>query len=151
MSKPVINPIIEANFPKLVDPSKIMGEFKMPDFNMNALMDMQHKNIEVITAINQAVFENLQSFVQRQAELMRQGFEETTSLMNAFMSAPSVQEKVICQAEASKKMTEQCMANARDTAETFAKCNSQAMETISNRMNDNLVELCGLTKTNLAA
>ena len=71
MPKPATNPVIEANFPKLVDASKIMAEFKMPGFDMNALMDMQRKNIEAITAINQATFEGMQSFAHRQTELMR--------------------------------------------------------------------------------
>jgi len=151
MSNPATNPIFEADFSKLMNPSKIMGEFKMPGFDVNALMDMQRKNVEMITSVNQAAVENWQSFVQRQVELMQRVFEETSSMVNSMMSAATPQEKAVCQAETSKKLTEQCMANVRDTAENFAKCNSQAMETVSNRMSDNLVELRGLTKTNLAA
>ena len=133
MSKPATSPIFEADFSKLMNPSKIMGEFKMPGFDMNALMNMQRKNIEAITAINQAAFEGMQSFAQRQTELIRQGIEETTNLLNTFMSAQTPQEKVVCQVEASKVVVEKCMANARDAAETLAKCSSQAMETVSNR------------------
>jgi phasin family protein len=128
-----------------------MGEFKMPGFDMTALMEMQRKNIETITTINQTIFGNLQSFVQRQAELMRQGFEETSNLMNAMMSSPTTQDKVIRQAEASKNVVEKCMANARDASETLDKCNSHTMETISNRMNEGMGELRSLIKTDIAA
>jgi phasin family protein len=151
MSKPATSPIFEADFSKLMNPSKIMGEFKVPGFDMNVLMDVQRKNIEMIATINQAVVENLQSFAQRQVELMQHVFEETSSMMNTMISATTPQEKVVCQAEATKKFAEQCMTNVRDTAEAIVKCNSQTMETVSNRMSDNLVELRGLAKTNLAA
>jgi phasin family protein len=151
MSKPAINPVSDVDFSKWMDPSKIMGEFKMPGFDMTALMEMQRKNIETITTINQTIFGNLQSFVQRQAELMRQGFEETSNLMNAMMSSPTTQDKVIRQAEASKNVVEKCMANARDASETLDKCNSHTMETISNRMNEGMGELRSLIKTDIAA
>jgi len=151
MSKSAPSPVIEANFTKFADPSKIMAAFKMPNFDMNALMEMQRKNIEAITAVNQVIFENMQSFAQRQAELMRKGCEEATGLMNAVMSAPTTQEKVACQAEASKNVVEKCMANAHDAAETFAKCSNQAMDTVSNRMGESLKEFRGLIKTDRAA
>ena len=151
MLKAATNPFFEVNFPKLMDVSKVMTEFKAPNVNMQALMDMQRKNMEALATINQATIANLQSFVQRQAEMMRQGFEETTHLMTTIMAAQTPQEKVICQAEASKKMAEECMTNIRDLTDSFSKCSSQAMETISNRMTDSVKELQGLMKTGVAA
>ena len=151
MSKPATNPFSEADFSKFMDASKIMGEFKMPGFDMTALMEMQRKNVEMITTINQAIVENLQAFAHRHAEFMQQGFEEATNLMNAVMSASSPQEKVIRQAEASKDVVDKCIANARDATETLAKCNSQTMETISNRMTDGVKDLQGLMKASVAA
>ena len=151
MPKSAIDSVFKADFPKLVDASKMMETFKMPNFDINALMEMQRKNIEALTAVNQAGFENLQSFAGRQVELMRQGIEEAAGLMTAVMAAPTTQEKVMHHAEASKIMTEKCMAHARDAAETLAKCNNQAMETVSNRMNEGIGELHSLIKTDRAA
>ncbi len=153
MSKPASNPFFEADFSKLMDVSKMMdmskmmGEFKMPAFNFEALMNAQRKNIEALTAVNQAAFESIQSLARRQAELVRQGLEETTGMMNAMMSSPSPEDKVLRQAEASKAAVEKCMANARDITETLTKCNAQAMETVSNRLNEGLEELRDIIKT----
>ena len=55
------------------------------------------------------------------------------------------------QAEASKAAIDKCLANVRDIAETVAKCNTQALDTVSNRMNEGLDELRGIIKTNRAA
>jgi phasin family protein len=151
MTKPTTSPVFEADISKLMDPSKVMAGFKVPGLDTNALMQIQRKNIEAMTAVSQAVLENLQSFAQRQAELMRLGFEETTSLIKAVMLAPTMQEKIACQAEASKAAVAKCMATGHDAAETLAKCNSHAMETVSNRMNEGMEELRDLIKTNVAA
>ncbi len=147
MSKPTTNPFFEADFSKMMDMSKMMGEFKMPQFNFEALMNAQRKNIEAMTAVNQAAFESIQAIARRQAELVRQGIEETTQTMNAVMSSSSPEEKVIRQAEASKAAVDKCIANAREIADTVAKCNTQAMETVSARMSEGLEELRDIIKT----
>jgi len=87
MFKSVTNPFFETNFSKLMDESKLMGGFKMPNFDMAAMMDMQRKNVEMLTALNQTALENLQTFTQNQMDLMRQGFEKTTSLLSGALSS----------------------------------------------------------------
>ncbi len=66
------------------------------------------------------------------------------------MACPSTEEKVIKQAEASKAAMEKCIANVRDIAETISKCNGQAIETVSLRMNEGLDELRGIIKNRAA-
>lgn len=151
MSKPAANPFFEADFSKLMDATKLFGEFKLPGFNFEALATAQRKNIEAITAVNQAAFESLQAIARRQAELVRQGLEESTSLLNAVMSSPTPEDKVIRQAEASKAAVDKYIANARDIGETISKYNNQAMETVSNRLNEGLEELRDIIKTTRAA
>ena len=152
MSKPSANPFFEVDFSKFMDMSKMMSELKMPSINFEAMMTAQRKNIEACTALNQAAFESMQALMRRQTELARQGFEEMASMMNAIMACPSPEEKVIRHAEISKAAVDKCMANAREIAETLAKCNHQAMETVSTRMNEGLEELKSIIKpTQVAA
>jgi len=151
MSKPANNPFFEADFSKFMDVSKFLGDFKVPGFNYEALLSAQRKNIEAFTSVNQAAIESFQSIARRQAELLRQGLEESTSLLNAVMSSPTPEEKVIRQAEASKAAVDKYLANARDIGETISKYNYQAMETVSTRLNEGLEELRDIIKTNKAA
>jgi phasin family protein len=156
MSKPATNPFFEADFSKFMDMSKmgdlskLMGDFKMPAPNYEAMMATQKRNIEAFTALGQAAFESMQALARRQAELVREGIQEATSTMNAVISSPSPEEKVIRQAEASKVAVEKCLANARDITETLTKCNYQAMETVSSRLSEGLEELRGMIKTRAA-
>jgi len=152
MSKPFTNPFFEADISKLFDFSKITGgEFRMPQFNMEAAATLQRKNMEAYTALNQAMFESFQALCRRQADVARQMMEETTQTVQAIVASPSPEEKVMKQAEASKMAMEKCLANMRDIAETISKCNTQALETVSTRMNEGMDELRGIIKTGRAA
>ena len=146
MSKPASNPFFEMDFSKFADFAKMASEFKSP-FNMEPLMALQRRNIEAFTALNQAAYENMQSLARRQVEMMRQNIEDASCLMNAMMASPaSPEEKMMRQAEAAKAAMEKGMANARDVAETFSKCNAQAMELVANRLSEGLEELRGIMK-----
>jgi phasin family protein len=145
MSKPAANPFFEVDFSKFADFSRLASEFKSP-MSFEPMLAAQRRNIEAFTAVNQAAFESMQSLIRRQADLMRQGMEDAASLMSAMMSCPTPQEKVMRHAEASKMAMEKYLANARDVAETLSKCNSQAMEAVSNRLNEGLEELRGMMK-----
>jgi phasin family protein len=151
MSKPFTNPFFEADMSKLFDMSKMTGEFRMPQFDMEAAATLQRKNMEAYTALSQAVFESFQALCRRQADMCRQGMEEMSQTVNAIVSCPTPEEKVMKQAEAGKMAMEKCLANVRDIAETIAKCNTQALETVSTRMNDNIDELRGIIKGGRAA
>jgi phasin family protein len=146
MSKPDANPFFQADFSKFPDLSKLMGDYRLPAPNVEALMSAQRRNIEAFTALSQSAFESFQALARRQAELVRDGIQEATNLVNTVMSAPSPEEKVIRQAEASKAAVEKCIANARDITDTLTKCNQQAMETVSTRLNEGIEELRGIIK-----
>ena len=147
MSKPAANPFFEIDFSKFSDFSKMAAEFKAP-FNLEPIFAAQRRNIEAFTAVNQAAYESMQSLARRQAEMVRQTVEDATSLVSTLVSSPaSPEEKMMRQAEASKAAVEKCIANARDVAETFSKCNTQAMEVVSNRLSEGLEELRGMMKS----
>jgi phasin family protein len=151
MSRPAANGFFEADFSKYMDMSKMMGEFKMPSMNMEAVMTSHRKNLEACAAVAQAACETMQALARRQGEWMRQCSEECTSMMNAIMAAETPEEKVIRHAEISKAAMDKCMANCREIAETVARTNCQAMEAVSNRMSEGLDEFRDLVRNGKAA
>ena len=157
MSKPFTNPFFEADMSKFFDMSKMMDmskmgtDMRMPSFDMEPMLTLCRKNMEATTSLCQSAMESWQSLCRRQADMCRQMMEETTQSMNTIASCPTPEEKVIKQAEVSKMAMEKCIANVRDISETIAKCNTQAMETVSARMNESLDELRGIIKSGRAA
>lgn len=146
MPQSPINPFFETNFSKYADFSKALGDFKVPTFSYEAFSATMRKNLETVASINQATFETMQSLTRQQAEVVRQGLEEAAALMNSIMSCPTPEEKVVKQAEVSKAAIDKCITNAREIADTISKCNSKALETVSNRMNESIEELRGIMK-----
>lgn len=136
---------------KLMDASKAFGEFKMPFANMESIAASQRKNVEALTAANQALFESIQSFARRQTELARQSFESASSTAQAVISAPTPQEKVAKQAEATKETLERSLANVKELTELMAKNQYQAIEMVSNCVSQSLSDLQNLVKVSSAA
>jgi phasin family protein len=151
MSKPAANGFFEADFSKYMDMSKMMGEFKMPSVNMDAVMTSHRKNVEACASMAQAMCETMQAVARRQAEWIRQYCEECSSMMNAVMAAETPEEKVIRHAEISKAAVDKCLAQAREIADTVGRANSQAMEAVSHRMSEGLDEFRDLLRNGKAA
>ncbi len=169
MSKPFSNPFFETDISKMFDPSsydvskmfdasnyskyfdtsKVFGDYKipnMPSFDTEAFLSLQRKNVEAITAVSQASYESIQALWRRQADSYRQIVEEWVQANQSIWSCPTAEAKAMKQAETSKSTMDKYISNIRDASETYAKCNTQAMETVGARLNESLNELCGLVK-----
>ncbi len=152
MSMPFTNPFYEADMSKMFDMSKMtdmtkmLGDFRMPQLDIEAAFALQRKNMEAFTAVSQAAYENMQALWHRQTETIRQMMEELTQTFQAMTSAPNPEDKALKHAEASKAAMDRYIATLRDTTDTFAKCNNQTLETVSARMNESLNEMYSMVK-----
>lgn len=126
---------------KFMDLSKVMAEYKMPGVDMESVLSTQRKNIEALTAANQLAVEGMQAVLRRQAEILRQTMEESSSMVSEFMAAGTPEDKISKQADIVKAAFEKALANMKEMAEMVAKSNSEAAEVLSNRMKENLEEV----------
>ena len=143
------NPFANVDFGKFdfskFDMSKMLGDVKIPGFDMQAVMDAQRKNIEALTAANQAAVQGMQAVAQRQAEILSQAMNEVSSIAQQLAgSASNPQEMTTKQAELARKAFEQALANMRELAEMVSKSNTEAFAIINKRVTESLQELKGL-------
>ena len=136
---------------KMMDVSKMLGDFKMPNMNIDAVMAAHRKNIEALTSANQLAFENLQTFARRQAELVRQHFETTASIVQGVMGAQTADEKITKQTEATKAALERNLMNLRELTDMMTKNQYPALEVVSKRMTEGLDEIQTLIKSSIPA
>ncbi|RJF84997.1 phasin family protein [Azospirillum cavernae] len=129
------NPFLE------FDPSKFMGDFKLPGVDVEAILSSQRKNIEALTAANQLAAEGFQAVLRRQAEIVRSSVEEASSFVNDVLSASTPEAKAAKQAELVKAAFEKALANARELAELVTKSNTEAADVLSKRVSESLEEL----------
>ena len=117
-----------------------------PFIDMEALISIQRKNVEVLSAFSQSYYDALQALWRRQLDSYRQMMEDNSQMFRAIMSSPTPEERAKKQAELSKVAMEKYMNNLRDASETFSRFNSQAVETVGQRVNESLNEVYGVVK-----
>ena len=137
------NPFANVDFSKFdmskFDVTKMMGDMKIPGFDMQAIMDAQRKNIEA-----QAAVQGMQAVAQRQAEILSQAMNEVSTIAQQLSSAGNPQEMSAKQAEVARKAFEQALANMRELAEMVNKSNTDAFAIINKRVTESLQELKSL-------
>src|SRR3546814_11077957 len=82
------NPFLE------MDVQKLMGEFKLPNVDVDAVVAAQKKNIEALTSANQLAVEGMQAIATRQAQILRQTVEEMQKNVKSLMEKDDPKEKV---------------------------------------------------------
>ncbi|MCW2243764.1 phasin family protein [Azospirillum canadense] len=129
------NPFLE------FDVSKVLGDFKVPGLDVDAILASQRKNIEAVTAANQLAIEGLQAVLRRQAEIVRASVEEAGSYVNQVAAAGTPEEKAAKQAELVKVAFEKALSNIKELAELVAKSNTEAADVLSKRVSESLDEV----------
>ena len=130
---------------------KLMGEWRMPSFDLEAVAAVQRKNIEALTQANQLALEGTQAWMRRNLELARQTMEDMQAMMSD-MTKPNgtMEERLARQAEYSKKAIEKGLANIRDLTELATKTNSDAMSVLSKRVSEGFEEVRDLAQQKAA-
>lgn len=149
MANNPFNPFANVDFSKFdfskFDITKMLGDVKIPGFDMQGMMDAQRKNIEALTAANQTAVQGMQAVAQRQAEILSQAMSEISTVAQQLSgSASNPQELTAKQTELARKAFEQALANARELAELVSKSNTEAFAIINKRVTESLQELKGL-------
>ena len=130
---------------------KLMGEWRMPSFDLEAVAACQRRNIEALTQANQLALEGTQAWMRRNLELARQTMEDMQAMMSD-MTKPNgtMEERLARQAEYSKKAIEKGLANIRDLTELATKTNSDAMSVLSKRVSEGFEEVRDLAQQKAA-
>lgn len=122
------------------DPTKMMNDLKLPGVDMQALAASQRKNLEALTAANQAALQGMQAVAKRQAEIFKQTMDQAGQAMRDMMGAGAPEDKAARQAEIAKAAFQTALGNMRELAEMVAKAQTDANEVITRRVTDSIDE-----------
>ena len=126
--------------------TKLAGDFKIPTVDVNALMDVQRKNVEALTAANKAAAEGVKLLASRQAELLKKSLEEANGAVEQLTKTKTPQEAAVAQTELMKKAFETTLVNMREIADMVTKSNTEAAEAINVRVLAGLEEVKKLSE-----
>jgi len=137
----------QANGDPFSELRRMIGEWKMPNLDLDALAQAQRKNMEAFTQANQMAVAGTQNWMRRNLELARQSMDDMSAMFEALTKPTgTMEERLARQTELSKKALEKGLANFRDLAELVTKANTEAFGVLSKRMSESLVEARDLTQ-----
>ncbi len=119
-------------FAQIMDFSKYMPNMaSVPGFDLEALMQANRRNTELFTQAGQRAMQNMQAIMQRQQEMVREGWQETASLAAQVMAGGTPEEKIAKQTEVTKASIEKAVSNSRELTEMLTKSNIETAEALT--------------------
>ena len=110
-------------------------------FDVDALLDIQRKNIQALSEIQKLVCESVQAVTQRQAELISQTVKESSSLINELMAEGTPAEKTALHADRAKHSYEKLVADLHLLTSMIGESGEEASNIINSRVVSSLTEL----------
>lgn len=130
------------------DPAKVMEQFskftgptELPSIDVKAVTDSQRKTFEALIAAQRQVFDGLQAFARRQAEIARDDFKEANTAIEAIVKAGTPRDAAIKQVEFAQVAYKRFTDHGRELAEIAQKSNAEAVELINARVAEQIDEL----------
>lgn len=121
--------------------TKLAGSYKVPGFDMDGLIAAQRKNMEALTAANQAAVEGVKALAARQNEILQETMKEATDALTALSTLEGPEDVAAKQAELLKASFDKALGNMKELADLVAKSNTEASEPINARISESLDEI----------
>lgn len=125
------------------DFTKIYGEFKLPVFDVEAVMAAQRRNIEAITAANRTAIEGAQALARRQVEIMKQAAHDLQGMWTDTVKNGKAN-PAASQAAAIKTAFDKALANFHELSDLVTKSNGEAIDIVAKRVSEGLDEVRAL-------
>jgi phasin family protein len=128
-------------FFKQNDFTKHLSNLKLPEFDTDALMKAQQKNMDALVEANKAAAAGYQDLFKRQMAIFEETMGEAQKQLKSFEAPQIDTDKAKAQADLAKAAFEKALANMQALAEGAQKANSEAYEIVSARIKESLSEL----------
>jgi phasin family protein len=122
------------------DFSKLNTPFQMPAVDSAALVEIQQKNLEVLTAANRIAFEGARALLERQVEIVRETMTEAAEAVTEISVGTTVEARIAKQAEVTKSVYEKGVTNMRELTELSSKSSREAVDLLNSRVAESIEE-----------
>ncbi|MSO84569.1 MAG: phasin family protein [Rhodospirillales bacterium] len=120
---------------------KAARQYRFAPPDMEALMESQRRNLEAFSAASRVVSENVQKIAKRQAEMVKESFDEMSAALSEIGKSGTFEEATAKQATFAKAAYETALDNSREIAEMVTETNEAVAEPISARVSTVLDEM----------
>ena len=111
----------------IFDQIRVFGaRFGPPKVDVDKLVEINRKNFEALMRSASVAGEGAKALAEKQREIVKAAFNETSAMVKDFHPTGSPQEIVAKQSEYARKAFEVAMQNTRDLAELAMKTTAEA-------------------------
>ena len=128
------------------DVTKAFAAFKMPGFDVDALVAAQKRNFEAMTEASKLAVAGVQKVASLQAEILRASLEESAEATREVATSPNLEDKAAVQAAYAKGAFDKGLANARNVNDLVAKTSYDAFSVIAKRISESFDEYQSLVQ-----
>jgi phasin family protein len=130
----------QANPFKMFDFQSMLGNAKIPGFDVESLLAAQKKNVEAMIGANQIVAEGYQTIAKRQLEMTQSTIQDGQTRLTELMSG-SPEDRMAKQAELVKTGIDQASQSVHEMSEVLRKSQAEAFALIKRRMDEGVDEI----------
>ena len=111
-----------------------MADFKLPHVDVDTVVATQRKNFETLIEANRCALEGARAVAQRQAELMREGFEKASEVAAEAMAPSAPEKKIAWSTELAKDAFETGLANYKELFGLATKASEEVFSLMTKRI-----------------
>ncbi|CAG4894415.1 phasin family protein [Paraburkholderia gardini] len=115
--------------------TKMLEQFKLPGFDVPAIMEARRKDVEALVAANQTAFQGMQSLAQKQGEMLRTTLGELQALASAGGAASPQSAELV------QQTLHKALANMQQLAQAAYQSQAESYAVIQKRVEENVEEL----------
>ncbi|MGB0719089.1 MAG: phasin family protein [Bdellovibrionales bacterium] len=127
--------------------SKFLENYQAAPFDIKAFLETQRKNMQAVSEAQQRAFEGLQSYAQRQAEIISQIAEDNSALAKEALSEGTPEDKMVKNADIFKTAYERSIDNMNELSALINKSNQEATGILNKRVSASISEIKDAIKT----
>jgi phasin family protein len=105
------------------------------------MVEIQQKNLEVLTAANRIAFEGARALLERQVEIVRETMTEAAEAVTEISVGTTVEARIAKQAEVTKSVYEKGVTNMRELTELSSKSSREAVDLLNSRVAESIEEV----------
>jgi phasin family protein len=130
-----------AEFFRNNDFTKALSNMKLPEFDTDAVMAAQKKNMDALVEANKAAAAGYQDLFKKQVAIFEETMAEAQKHMKPLDASSLDPDNAKAQGELAKAAFDKALGNMQALAESAQKANSDAYEIVSARIQESMGEL----------
>jgi phasin family protein len=124
--------------PPIVDLNKIMEQWKLPNVDLQSIMEGRRRDIEAIVKANEVALNGIKSVADKQAEILQTVLAELGTKLKSMAQDGSPSAKAT---EMAQQAVEKALGAMRALAEANGQSQAQVLDVINTRVQQSMDEI----------